>query len=99
MSLLDETHSSYTQTSKEYYEDELKNSRLLLFKINEAISTISSGSHQEYTLDTGQSRQTVKRIDLPALIDRRDKLIGHIRQLELYLREGRPNVKQVRPDW
>lgn len=99
MSLLDETHSSYTQTSKEYYEDELKNSRVLLFKINEAISTISSGSHQEYTLDTGQSRQTVKRIDLPALIDRRDKLIGHIRQLELYLREGRPNVKQVRPDW
>lgn len=99
MSLLDDTHSSYTQTSKEYWEDELKNSRVLLFQINQAISTISSGSHQEYTLDTGQTRQTVKRVDLPALIDRRNNLMGYIRQLELYLREGRPNVKQVRPDW
>ena len=99
MSLLDESHSSNTQTSLEYWEDELKNSRVLLFKINEAINTISSGSHQEYTLDTGQSRQTVKRVDLPQLIQQRDNLIGKIRQLELYLREGRPNVKQVRPDW
>lgn len=99
MSLLDESHSSNTQTSLEYWEDELKNSRVLLFKINEAIDTISSGSHQEYTLDTGQSRQTVKRVDLPQLIQQRDNLIGKIRQLELYLREGRPNVKQVRPDW
>ena len=99
MSLLDETHDSYNQTSREYWEDELKNSRLLLFKINEAIDTISLGSHQSYTLDTGQTRQTVTRVDLPALIDKRDTLIGQIRSIELYLREGRPNVKQGRPDW
>jgi len=99
MSLLDENHSSNTQTSKEYWEDELKNSRVLLFKINEAINTISSNSHQSYTLDTGQSRQTVTRIDLPQLIQQRNNLIDTIRKIELYLGEGRPNVKQVRPDW
>lgn len=99
MALIDETHAINDQTSSEYWQDELKNSRLLLFKINQAINTISTGSHQSYTLDTGQTRQTVTRIDLPSLIEQRDNLIGKIRQLELYLREGRPNVKQVRPDW
>jgi len=99
MSLLDATHSSNTQTSLEYYQDELKNSRVLLFKINEAINTISSGSHQSYTLDTGQTRQTVTRIDLPSLISQREKLIGQIRQFEIYLNEGKPSIKQARPGW
>lgn len=99
MSLIDSTHNSYIQTSKEYWQDELKNSRFLLFKINEAINTISSNSHQSYTLDTGQSRQTVTRVDLPSLIQQRKELMEQIRKLEIYLGEGRPAVKQVRPDW
>lgn len=99
MPLLDNTHSSYSQTSKEYWQDELKNSRFLLFQIDQAISTISSNSHQSYTLDTGQSRQTVTRVDLPSLIQQRDNLIQRIRELELYLKEGEPGTIQIRPDW
>ena len=99
MSLLDESHSSNSQTSTEYWQDELKNSRVLLFQINQAISTITSNSHQSYTIDTGQSRQTVTRIDLPALVEQRNNLIQKIRELELYLDEGKPGVIQVRPEW
>jgi len=99
MSLLDGSHSSNTQTSLEYWQDELKNSRVLLFKINEAISVVSTANHQSYTLDTGQTKQTVTRIDLPSLIVQSDRLIGRIRQLEIYLGEGKPNVIQTRPDW
>ena len=99
MALLDNSHEINNQTSQEYYEDELKNSRLLLFRIDEAINNISQANIQSYTLDTGQSRQIVTRADLPSLIEKRKTLLGQIRQFELYLREGRPNVKQVRPDW
>jgi len=99
MSLLDESHSSNDQASSEYWQDELKNSRVLLFKINEAISAISSANHQSYTLDTGQTSQTVTRVNLPSLISQRDRLIDTIRKLEMYLGEGKPSVKQVRPDW
>ena len=99
MALLDDSHEINNQTSQEFYEDELKNSRLLLFRIDEAINNISQANIQSYTLDTGQSRQVVTRADLPSLIEQRNNLLGKIRQLELYLREGRPNVKQVCPDW
>lgn len=99
MSLLDESHSSNTQTSLEYWQDELKNSRVLLFKINEAIDAISTSNHQSYTLDTGQTSQTVTRVNLPSLISQRDKLIDRISQLEKYLGEGKPNVIQTRPGW
>lgn len=99
MSLLDDTHEITTQTSKEVYEDTLKNTRLLLFQVDQAISAISQANVQSYTIDTGQSRQTVTRADLPSLIQQRDTLLGQIRQLELYLNEGKPNIKQVRPDW
>jgi len=99
MSLLNETHSSNTQTSLEYWQDELKNSRVLLFKINEAINAISTSNHQSYTLDTGQTSQTVTRVNLPSLIVQRKELLNTIRQIEMYLGEGKPNVIQTRPDW
>ncbi len=38
-----------------------------LSAINEAIVAIGTGKVQEYTLDTGQTKETVKRIDLDKL--------------------------------
>jgi hypothetical protein len=99
MSLLDGSHSSNTQTSLEYWQDELKNSRVLLFNIDEAIKVISTSNHQSYTLDTGQSSQTVTRVNLPSLISQREILINRISQLEKYLGEGKPSVIQTRPGW
>lgn len=99
MALLDPGNEINDQSTCEYWQDELKNSRVLLFKINEAIQTISTGNHQSYTLDTGQSRQTVTRLDLPRLIEQREKLIEQIAQIQTYLNEGKPNIQQVVPGW
>lgn len=99
MSLIDSGHSSNNQTSKEYYQDELKNALVLLFEIDKAILTITKTNISSYKIETGQSSQSVTRADLPQLIEQRKNLLDSIRQLEMYLGEGQPAVKQVRPDW
>lgn len=100
MSIIDPTSPVVNQTSCQYWQDELINSRILLNKIDLAIQTISSGNHQSYKLDTGQSVQTVTRIDLNALSAQRNNLINQIAALELHpCNSNGSNVKQVRPGW
>ena len=98
MPLIDDSSPANDQTSREYWEDELKNSRILLYEINKAIQVLSSGNHQSYTLDTGQSRQTVTRLDLNSLFLQRDNLINQISNLENKLGYSK-SVKQVIPLW
>lgn len=68
-------------------------------KLNIAINTVLQTGIASYTLDTGQSRQTVTRQDMSALIERRNDLMGQIRMLELYLGDGKPGVYKVEPAW
>lgn len=99
MPLLDGSHEAASENSLEYWQNELKNSRILLFKVNQAISAITTANHQSYELDTGQTKQRVTRADLPSLIEQRKTLTSEIRNLEMYLGEGKPSVIQGRPDW
>jgi|WetSurMetagenome_2_1015567.scaffolds.fasta_scaffold919782_1 hypothetical protein len=99
MSLINESHSSNSQTSLQYWQDELKNARVLLFEIDKAINAITQTNLLSYEIDTGQSKQRVTRMDIPQLITQRTTLLGTIRQLEMYLGEGRPNVVVASPDW
>jgi len=99
MGIIDPGNEIVNETSCQYWENELINSRILLNEIDKAILAISQTNIQSYTLDTGQSRQTVTRQDLSNLIDRRDKLIEIIREIELYLNKGKSGVQQVRPYW
>lgn len=85
------------ENSCEYWQNELTNSKILLYEINKAILAITQTNIQRYTLDTGQSSHTVQRVDLPALIQQRGELKKIIREIELYLGIGKSNVKQVRP--
>ena len=48
--------------------------------------TIEAGGVQEYTIDTGQDRQTVKRADLSSLYVRQKELLSLIDMLESRLR-------------
>lgn len=99
MALIDGSHEITTQTTTQFYTDELTNSKILLFEIDKAILTITQGNHQSYKLNSGQSSQTVTRADLPSLINRRQELIGQIRQLEILLGCGNPSVINTRPGW
>lgn len=99
MPVIDPTNAAATETSLSYWQSELKNARILLYKYNQAISTLADVNVKSYTLDTGQSSQTVTRQDLAMLTEKRRELMAQIRQLELYLGEGKAGSINVFPEW
>lgn len=80
--LLDDPHGVTKLDSYTYYETQLKNDKILLNQIDRAIAALSeSDGIQEYTIDTGQDRQTVKRADIGTLIAQKQRLLAEINQL------------------
>lgn len=89
MALLDLDFKKESQ--RRFWLDELENAKRLLHEIEKAIlfltqKTIEAGGVQEYTIDTGQDRQTVKRADLSSLYVRQKELLSLIDMLESRLR-------------
>lgn len=89
MALLDLDFKKESQ--RRFWLDELENAKRLLHEIEKAIlfltqKTIEAGGVQEYTIDTGQDRQTVKRVDLSSLYVRQKELLSLIDMLESRLR-------------
>ena len=91
MALLDLDFKKESQ--RRFWLDELENAKRLLHEIEKAIlfltqKTIEAGGVQEYTIDTGQDRQTVKRADLSSLYVRQKELLSLIDMLESRLRSA-----------
>ena len=89
MALIDPSFSN--DSPLQFWKDELNNARRLLYEIEKAIlyftqEALSSGGVQEYTIDTGQDRQTVKRSDLSSLYVRQKELLNIISILETRVR-------------
>lgn len=95
--LIENDHPAANQTSCAFWTDELKNCRILLNKLDTAIAGLLSDGIAEYTLDTGQDRQTVKRFDLPMLYARRDALLCQIQVLESRLQIGGSSARRIVP--
>ena len=91
--LLDDVNQVGEVRGVEFWQNTLRNDKVLLDQINRAIVAFASSSGAdgivEYTIDTGQDRQTVKRTDLASLYARRDKLIEEINKIEEALYGGR----------
>lgn len=91
--LLEDVNNVGEFSGVEFWRNTLKNDKVLLDGINRAIVAFTSSSGAdgivEYTIDTGQDRQTVKRTDLASLYARRDKLIDEINRIEDALNGGR----------
>lgn len=91
--LLDDVNQVGEISGVEFWQNTLRNDKVLLDGINRAIVAFTSSSGAdgivEYTIDTGQDRQTVKRTDLASLYARRDKLIDEINRIEAALNGGR----------
>jgi len=62
-----------------------------------AAEALASGSVQTYTLDTGQTRQTVTRLNLTELQNTIDRLYNRCATLQARLTGG--NTVQVRPEF
>lgn len=89
MALIDPSFNN--DSPLQFWEDELDNARRLLYEIEKAIlyftqEALSSGGVQEYTIDTGQDRQTVKRSYLSSLYVRQKELLNIISILETRVR-------------
>ena len=72
--------STYTfETSEtDYNLSEIDNLKILIHAYDLAIQALVTGRHQSYELDSGQTKQRVTRIDLPALISTRAILINEL---------------------
>lgn len=91
MALLDPNFKN--ETPVQFWQDELLNARRLLHEIEKAIlyftqQSIAASGVQEYTIDTGQDRQTVKRSDLSSLYIRQKELLNQIAILESRVRSA-----------
>lgn len=80
--LLDDPDGIAGMDMRTYYETQLRNDKILLNQIDRAIVAVSAADGiQEYTIDTGQDRQTVKRADIGSLIAQKQRLLAEINQL------------------
>ena len=97
MAIIDTGSPAYGQDSRQFWNDELENSRILLLSVDKAIYALTTMGIAEYTIDTGQDRQTVKRSDLSMLQSQRSELISLIATLESRLQIGGSRASQVVP--
>jgi hypothetical protein len=72
-------HPAATQTSQEFWAEELMNCRILLSDVNRRIHELEIES---YTIDTGQGSESAKRSSLESLYNVRAKLLDQISELE-----------------
>lgn len=79
MALIDSNHPAANQSSKDFLLDELRNYRILLADVNERIHKLELES---YTLDTGQTNQSIKRSSLESLVKAKDNFLEKIFELE-----------------
>lgn len=84
------------ENSSQFWNDELKNCKILLQELDKAIYALIKTGVVSYTIDTGQDRQTVTRADITNLQNRRTALLTEISTLENRLGLHSP-VKQIVP--
>ena len=68
-----------------------------LFEYDKAILSVQN--HKSYTLNTGQTTQTVTRHNLSELIEAKKDILNQMRELEMHLGIGKPSVIHVNPSW
>lgn len=101
--LLDDPDKIAGMDMRAYYETLLKNDQLLLNQVDRAILVLmkrvqTSEGTGEYTIDTGQDRQTVKPADLPYLNQWKKTLLDEIARLSNAL-YGASRWSQVVPGY
>lgn len=84
-------------SDRQFWLDRIEKTKALIVAWEDAELAISAGGVQSYTLDTGQTRQTVTRADLATIRITIDSLLNRL--VTLQARIGRGGVVNVRPAW
>jgi hypothetical protein len=85
MALIEPDNPAAIGSSRDYWQDQLKNSRVLLFELDKAILALERQEVENYTLDTGQTTLTVRRVNLPELIRQRSALLKQVQDIEVLI--------------
>ena len=67
MALINESSPHATGDELSYWNDQLINTRDLIFELQKKISRLQKEDKQNYSIDTGQTSQSVKRAETSAL--------------------------------
>lgn len=79
-----------------FLQERIDATKAQIVAYDEAIAAIVSGNVQQYTIDTGQSRQVVTRLDLTSLQRTVDSLMNRLATYEARLNGG---SVVARPAW
>lgn len=80
-----------------FLQARIEKTRELIVAYEDAITSLASGDTQSFTLDTGQTRQTVTKQNLKTLEDALDGMYNRLATLEARLNGS--GVIQMRPAW
>lgn len=82
---------------RDFLKERITATKAMIVAYETALTSLGdAGGVQSYTLDTGQSRQTVTRADIPAMSKMLDSLYARLSGLELRLYGG---AITARPAW
>jgi hypothetical protein len=98
MALITENHPALSGDPKQFWRDELNNSKILLYELDKAILALSKKEIAHYTINTGQDSMTITRHDLPNLYARQATLLIQIQNLENII-NPKSKLIQVVPGW
>lgn len=73
---------------QEFIKQRIEKTKLLIATLEDAVTALTSGGVQSYTIDTGQTRQTVTRIDMASINKNIDALYNRLATLEARLNGG-----------
>ena len=77
--------------------ERIEKTKATIIIYEDAIDALITGGVEEYTLDTGQSRQTVKKLDIDKLQSVLDSLYNRLCTMQARLTGG--GTVTVRPCW
>jgi hypothetical protein len=85
MALIEADHPALSGDDRQFWQDQLRNTRILLFEYNKAILQLERGGEESYTLDTGQTTITLRRQNLPEIIKQLPILTKQIQDITAIL--------------
>jgi hypothetical protein len=98
MAIIEEGHPALSGSAAESWADLVANSKIILFELDKAILALTREGLKSFTLNTGQTSQSVTPLDLPILIQRRKDLIDQLERMEVQADTTPPMLVQVVPE-
>jgi hypothetical protein len=85
MALIEADNPASTGATRDYWQDQLRNTRVLIFELDKAILKLERQEIESYTVDTGQTTFTARRVNLPELLRQRAALLKQAQEIEALL--------------